>query len=422
MDEAPETPKTGNVIQPLVKNSVPTQVTQLSTFERSSLTQYDPLSTFNTKKWLDPAPMQFQHRTVKRTLVAYLAFRISVNKPSGKKGIPNVIEALRLVMDQVKILLENLQMVDPSVIFLPHKAKDRVGVESQLIATAEHVHDNYDFMRKYFPQFYFHKHDTYMYSNVIMAFNTPQEELLRESSNILYGEQHQAVYPRELQGENCVIVGSFFYSHRYMQGKRLMEFLSHLISYHMTERWKSISTIPEEGKDILRLWHVETGEKDKKQVTRFLESMYNTNHRKLFPLGYKLCFLFNVKYSIGIHGMDKAKKLFDRQADFIKIHRSVRVPGVKRAYYEDKTAGCSLTDFIMSLKSKGKSKQLFNSLDQAKVTGTCYSLSFIDIYGMETREVIHNLAAYLAHHHGSWLYKYFAAEDVELAQTCDWHE
>jgi hypothetical protein len=65
-------------------------------------------------------------------------------------------------MDQVKILLENLQMVDLSVIFLPHKVKYRVGVESDLIATAEHVHDNYDFMRKYFPQLYVHKHDTYM--------------------------------------------------------------------------------------------------------------------------------------------------------------------------------------------------------------------------------------------------------------------
>jgi hypothetical protein len=82
-------------------------------------------------------------------------------------------------MDQVKILLENLQMVDPSFIFLPRKAKNRVGVESDLIATAEHVHDNYDFMRNYFPQFNVHKHYTYMYSNVIMDFNTPQEELLR---------------------------------------------------------------------------------------------------------------------------------------------------------------------------------------------------------------------------------------------------
>jgi hypothetical protein len=70
-------------------------------------------------------------------------------------------------------------MVDSSVIFLPHKAKYRLGVELDLIATAEHVHDNYDFMRKYFPQLYVHKHDTYMYSNVRMAFNTPQEELLR---------------------------------------------------------------------------------------------------------------------------------------------------------------------------------------------------------------------------------------------------
>jgi hypothetical protein len=79
-------------------------------------------------------------------------------------------------MDQMKIILDNLQMVDPSVIFLPHKAKDIVGVESDLIATAEHAHGIYDFMRKYFPQFYVHKHDTYMYSNVCMAFNTPQEE------------------------------------------------------------------------------------------------------------------------------------------------------------------------------------------------------------------------------------------------------
>jgi hypothetical protein len=44
------------------------------------------------------------------------------------------------------------------------------------------------------------------------------------------------------------------------------------------------------------------------------------------------------------------------------------------------------------------------------------------MYDMEGREVIHNLAAYLAHHHGTWVYKYFAAEDVELAQTCYWHE
>jgi hypothetical protein len=147
--------------------------------------------------------------------MAYLAFRISVNKPSGKKGLSNVREALSLVMDQVKILLENLQMVDPSVIFLPHKAKDIVGADSYLIAMAEHVHDNYYFMRKYFPQLYVHTHDTYMYSNVRMAFNTPQEKFLRESSNILYGE-HQAVYPRELQAENCVTVGSFLFSHRDM--------------------------------------------------------------------------------------------------------------------------------------------------------------------------------------------------------------
>jgi hypothetical protein len=33
--------------------------------------------------------------------------------------------------------------------------------------------------------------------------------------------------------------------------------------------------------------------------------------------------IFDVKESFGIHIMDKSKNLFDRQADFIKIHRSV---------------------------------------------------------------------------------------------------
>jgi hypothetical protein len=119
--------------------------------------------------------VKFQHRIVKQTFMAYLSVQSSVKKTSGKKGISNTREALSLVMDQVKILLENMQVVDPSIIFLPRKAKDRVGVESELIATAEHIHDNYDFMRKYFPQFYVHKNNTYIYSNVIMAFNTPQE-------------------------------------------------------------------------------------------------------------------------------------------------------------------------------------------------------------------------------------------------------
>jgi hypothetical protein len=76
----------------------------------------------------------------------------------------------------------------------------------------------------------------------------------------------------------------------------------------------------------------------------------------------------------------------------------------------------------MSLKLKGSSKKIFHSLEQAKGTGTCYILSFIDMYDVEAREVIHNLATYLAHHHGIWVYKYFTAEDVETDQTCYWHD
>jgi hypothetical protein len=98
------------------------------------------------------------------------------------------------------------------------------------------------------------------------------------------------------------------------------------------------------------------------------------------------------------------------------------VPGVKGAYYEDNRSGCSVEDCIILLKLKGTSKKLCHNMDQVEGTGTCYSLSLIDMYDMEAREPIHNLAAYLAHHHGSWVYKHFAAEYVEFAQTCYWHD
>jgi hypothetical protein len=55
-----------------------------------------------------------------------------------------------------------------------------------MIVLEEHVQENYDFMSKYFPQFYVHRYDTYTYSNLLMAFNIPMEDLIRESSNILY--------------------------------------------------------------------------------------------------------------------------------------------------------------------------------------------------------------------------------------------
>jgi hypothetical protein len=251
-----------------------------------------------------------------------------VDKPSGNKVVSNTREALMVAMDQVKILLENLHMMDPSVIFLPYKAKYRGGVELDMISTEEHVHDNCDFMRKYLPQFYVHRYDTYMYSHVIMAFNTPQEDFLRESSNILYGD-HQAMHPRDLEVKNCVIMGFFLYSHIDVKGKRFMKLVSHLSGYQMTAQWKTVDAKQEERKERLRLWRVESGEKDKNQVTRYLESMYHMNHRKLFPLGCKLRFLFDLKESIGIHGRDKTQKIMDQQVYFIKIHRSVQVPGVK---------------------------------------------------------------------------------------------
>jgi hypothetical protein len=99
-------------------------------------------------------------------------------------------------MYQVKTLLDNLQMVDSSVIFIPYKAKDRAGVESDMIATEEHPHDNYDFMRKYFTQFYVNRFDMYMYINVSMAFKTHHKSIC---SGQVATFCIQVMYPRDLQ-------------------------------------------------------------------------------------------------------------------------------------------------------------------------------------------------------------------------------
>jgi hypothetical protein len=87
-----------------------------------------------------------------------------------------------------------------------------------------------------------------MYSNVLMAFNNPLEDIFRESGNILYGK-HQAMYPRDLQVDDCVIVGSLLDSHKDIQCKRLMEFLSQLSGNHTMTPWKAVDDKPEEGKE-----------------------------------------------------------------------------------------------------------------------------------------------------------------------------
>jgi hypothetical protein len=100
----------------------------------------------------------------------------------------------------------------------------------------------------------------------------------------------------------------------------LMEFLSHLSCYHMTARWKAISTTPEEGKGILRLWHVETDEKDKNQVTRFLESMYNKTRESYFLWDTNYASSLMRKTLLGSMGCIKQKSSNMLLARGIAIH------------------------------------------------------------------------------------------------------
>jgi hypothetical protein len=76
-----------------------------------------------------------------------------------------------------------------------------------------------------------------MYSNSLMCFNEPFENLLQKACNTFLGDG-QDTYTRSLQVEDNTIVGSLLYSHMDVPVERLCDKLSWMSGYHMSTRWE----------------------------------------------------------------------------------------------------------------------------------------------------------------------------------------
>jgi hypothetical protein len=59
----------------------------------------------------------------------------------------------------------------------------------------------------------------------------------------------------------------------------------------------------------------------------------------------------------------------------------------------------------MAMTHEKTKRQLFHSLDQPRVPGTTFRLSFIKAHAEEAGAVIDSLVDYVAHQRGSWVLK-----------------
>jgi hypothetical protein len=109
------------------------------------------------------------------------------------------------VTNQIKVSLENLQMIDKSALIITFQARYRIGADTELLDDPELVEADYDLIKVYFPEFYVHNRDTVMYLKVLMSFNEPFEDLLQKTSDTLLGDG-QAMYKRSFQVEDSTIV------------------------------------------------------------------------------------------------------------------------------------------------------------------------------------------------------------------------
>jgi hypothetical protein len=96
-----------------------------------------------------------------------------------------------MTADQLKTLMENMHMSGPSALIIPFRAKDRLDPDSELIDDPSSVMADYDFMKTYFPELCVH--NRCMYSNVLMCFNKPLDELIKNMKQTLIGDG-QATY------------------------------------------------------------------------------------------------------------------------------------------------------------------------------------------------------------------------------------
>jgi hypothetical protein len=62
-----------------------------------------------------------------------------------------------------------------------------MGADTELFDDPELVEADYDIIKVYFPEFYFHDRDTLMHSKVLVCANEPFEDLLQKTYGTLMG-------------------------------------------------------------------------------------------------------------------------------------------------------------------------------------------------------------------------------------------
>jgi hypothetical protein len=90
------------------------------------------------------------HSKIRLNFVKYVAIHIQVQAPKHSGG-SWVKVALEIVAKQIKLFLENLQMIDKSALLIPFHARDLIGVNMELLDDPDIVKADYDFIKLYFP-------------------------------------------------------------------------------------------------------------------------------------------------------------------------------------------------------------------------------------------------------------------------------
>jgi hypothetical protein len=137
------------------------------------------------------------------------------------------------------------------------------------------------------------------------------------------------------------LVWVYIYSYWNLEGDRLTSLLSTMSGYHMSGRWKAVSSCrrwpPVMDKNAerphpQRALHIECARNDKAEMVHFLESSYNTSFHREYPMVIKLRFSCAIRVATGLAMGQQCDHLHARQNAFNDILESRPVYALQDAY------------------------------------------------------------------------------------------
>jgi hypothetical protein len=126
-------------------------------------------------------------------------------------------------------------------------------------------------------------------------------------------------------------------------------------------------------------------------------------------MGVKLWYIGSIRDATGLATGRQCEHPHERHNAFNEILESIPVFAQQDVYTFDVRARETLTDGIMAMTHTKTGRQLFHSLNQPRGPDSTYRLSYILSHSEEA-----------AHQRVTWVYKYFAIEDVFKALSCHW--